>query len=153
VHFLGRDAARNALKNHRLEIDSGDVRAAIRNMIQSSDQTSDEAYGKAVLSNKKNNLYRQVLLACARAKTDDLGRFTPSDVMPPLTEILGRPIKIANFFPHIEAFCSLERGGILEKKGVSKAFKYRFKEPKMQPYVLMRSMAEELIPDDKILSP
>jgi len=152
VHFLGRDAARSALKSHRLEIVASDVQIAIRNMVQSSDQTSDEAYTRAILSNKKNNLYKQVLLACALATTDDLGRFTPSDVLPPLTKLLGRPIKIANFFPHIEAFCSPERGAILEKKGVSKAYKYRFKEPKMQPYVLMRSVADGLIPADAIFS-
>lgn len=152
VHFLGRDAARSALKSHRLEIVASDVQIAIRNMVQSSDQTSDEAYGRAVLSNKKNNLYKQVLLACALATTDDLGRFTPSDVLPPLTKLLGRSIKIANFFPHIEAFCLPERGAILEKKGVSKAYKYRFKEPKMQPYVLMRSVADGLIPADAIFS-
>jgi hypothetical protein len=111
-----------------------------------------KAFVKAVLSNKPNNLYKQVLLGCALAKGDDLGRFIPSDVLHPLTAILGRPIKIANFFPHIEAFCDAERGCILEKKGVPKAYKYTFKEPKMQPYVLMRGVADEIIPPDRILS-
>jgi histone H3/H4 len=151
VHFLGRDAARSALKAQRINVTISDVQIAIQNMVQSSDQTSDEAYGKAVLSNKKNNLYKQVLLACALAP-DELGRFTPSDVLPQLTWLLGRTIKIANFFPHIEAFCAAERGAILEKKGVPKAYKYRFKEPKMQPYVLMRSVADGLIPAEAILS-
>jgi hypothetical protein len=89
-----------------------------------------------------------VLLACALAKNDDLGRFIPSDVLGPLQSVLGRSIKIANFFPHIEAFCGTERGSIIEKKGVPKAYKYRFKEPKMQPYVIMKGVADDLIDHD-----
>ncbi len=151
VHFLGRDAARNAIKSQRLVVQRADALVAIDGMVKNSDQTTDEAYSKAVLSNKRNNLYRQVLLACAIAKRDDLGRFIPSDVLPPLTKILGRNIKIANFFPHLEAFCETERGAILEKKGAPKAYKYRFKEPKMQPYVVMRSFTDQLLPPEDIM--
>jgi Cdc6-like AAA superfamily ATPase len=149
VHFLGRDAAVNAARLRRLQVGANDVDFAIRNMIKTSEQTSGDVYEKAILSNKKNNLYKQVLLACALAKNDDLGRFIPSDVLLQLESILGRPIKIANFFPHIEAFCAAERGSILEKKGAPKAYKYRFKEPKMQPYVIMKGVADDLIAHDK----
>jgi hypothetical protein len=145
IHFLGRDAAKNAVRDQRMEISSGDVSAAIRSMVKGADQTSEDAYNRAILSNKKNNLYREVLLACALARSDDLGRFTPSDVLPKLTSLLGREIKIANFFPHLEGFCSAERGAILEKKGVPKAYKYRFKEPKMQPYIIMKGLADSQI--------
>lgn len=152
VHFLARDAARCAVRNKRLNVTSSDVSVAIKNMMESADQTSEDAYNAAVLSNKKNNLYKQVLLACALAKSDDLGRFTPSDVLAPLTNVLGRQIKIANFFGHIEAFCGTERGSIMEKKGARQAYKYRFREPKMQPYVLMKGVADNLIPAEAILS-
>lgn len=152
VHFLGRDAARSALRDHRLLVNNDDVRHAIEKMMETSDQTSEETYETAVASNKQHNLYKHVLLACALAQADDLGRFRPSDVRPILTDILEREIKIANFFPHMEAFCTPERGSILEKKGSTQAFKYRFREPKMQPYVLMKSVAKGLIPAEKILS-
>jgi Cdc6-like AAA superfamily ATPase len=146
VHFLARDAAKNAVGQRRLNVTGDDVGIAIKNMMKGADQTSEDAYNKAVHSNEKNNLYRQVLLACALTQTDDLGRFTPSDVLEPLTELLGRQIKIANFFPHVEAFCATERGSIMEKKGARQAYKYRFKEPKMQPYILMKGIADGLIP-------
>jgi hypothetical protein len=152
VHFLARDAAKSAIQARRLDVNAGDVGVAIRNMMKNADQTSEDAYNTAILSNKKNNLYKQVLLSCALARTDDMGRFTPSDVLPPLTRILGRQIKIANFFPHIEAFCTEERGAILEKKGARQAYKYRFREPKMQPYVLMKGVATNLVPPDVVLT-
>lgn len=153
VHYLGREAAINAAYRHQTDVNLHDVDYAIRRMVEGSDRTAEEAYNAAVLSNKKNNLYKQVVLACALAKTDDLGRFTPSDVLATLTVLLGRPIKIANFFPHIEAFCAPDRGCILEKKGVPKAYKYRFKEAKMQPYVIMKGVSEGLIKHDLLVDP
>jgi Cdc6-like AAA superfamily ATPase len=150
VHFLARDAARSAVSQRRLNVIGDDVSLAIRNMMKGADQTSEDAYNKAIHSNKKNNLYTQVLLACALARTDDLGRFVPADVLAPLTRILGRQIKMANFFPHVEAFCTAERGSIIEKKGATQAYKYRFKEPKMQPYILMKGIASDLVPNDML---
>jgi len=154
VHFLARDAAKAALRQRRLNVERADVAVAIRNMMEGSDQSSAESYEVAVSSNKKNSLYKQVLLACAMTDSADaLGRFTPSDVLKPLTLLLGREIKIANFFPHIEAFCADERGCVLEKKGTRQAYKYRFREPKMQPFVLMKGVADGLIPSETLFKP
>jgi hypothetical protein len=134
-----------------MDVGPVDIDAAIRKMVQTSDQTLEESFNKAIQSNKRNNLYKQVLTACALAENDDFGRFTPSDVLEPLETILGRQIKIANFFPHIEAFCEASRGQILEKKGTSKAFKYRFRESKMQPYVIMKGVSNDLIVHNSLL--
>jgi Cdc6-like AAA superfamily ATPase len=148
VHFLARDAAKAAIESRRLLVQTDDVGIAVSNMIESADQSSESAYNLAVDSNKKNNLYARVLLACSLAKADDSGRFTASDVLPVLSKILDREIKMANFYPHLEAFCFPDRGCILEKKGTTQAYKYRFKEPKMQPYVIMRGLSEGLVPPD-----
>jgi hypothetical protein len=50
-----------------------------------------------------------VLLACAIAKIDDEGKFTPKDVVKPLSGILGREVDIANFQNHLGAFNGDER--------------------------------------------
>jgi hypothetical protein len=110
--------------------------------VQQSDQTTTKAYNLAVHSNKKNNLYKQALLAAAICNTDDDGRFTPSNVIEPLSHILDRSVKIANCLGHLNAFCENDRGPILEKRGGRGAYRYRFREPKMQPYVIMRGIAE-----------
>jgi len=46
-----------------------------------SDQSARSAYKKAVDSNRKDALYKQVLLACAITKSDDEGKFTPKEVV------------------------------------------------------------------------
>lgn len=148
AHVLGRNAAVEAIQKHTNKITEEHVDQSIRNMLLQSDQSSSNAYKKATLSNKKNALYRQVLLACALAKTDDEGKFTLTSVIEPLTSVLGRKLEIAGFQSHIAAFCTPERGCILEQHGIPRAYKYRFREPKMQPYVLIQGIdSGELRPD------
>lgn len=154
VHSLGRASALNAIKEHRTVIKEIDVDAGIRTIISQSDQSTSTAYKKAIDSNRQDALYRQVLLACAIAKTDDEGKFTPKDVVQPLSGILGRKVDIANFQNHLGAFSGEDRGHILERFGKERSYKYRFREPKMQPYVLMQGVAAGSLGNDglKILS-
>lgn len=142
VHQLGRDAARQAAERRKLLIIEDDVDEAIKILVKQSDQTTNKAYNQAIHSNKKNNLYKQVLLSAAICSTDDDGRFTASNMVEPLSSILNRSVKIANFLGHLNAFCEIDRGPILEKRGGRGAFRYRFREPKMQPYVIMRGIAD-----------
>jgi len=57
-----------------------------------------------------------------------------------LGNILGRTVRIPNFQANLAAFCNEERGHILEKHGKAKTIKYRFHEPKMQPYIIMKAI-------------
>lgn len=150
VHQLGRDSARQAINRRTLTIMEMDVDEAIKGLVTQSDQTTSEEYSSAVRSNKKNNLYKQVLLACAMAKCDEQGQFAPSDLIEPLSKILGRNVKIANFRDHLNAFCETERGKILVKRGQEWAFRYQFTEPKMQPYVIMRGIADEILSESAL---
>jgi hypothetical protein len=81
-----------------------------------------------------------VLLACALAQTDDEGKFVANSLIAPLSNILQRKVNIPNFQANLAAFCKEDRGKILEKHGKARAFKYRFREPKMQPYIIMKGI-------------
>lgn len=140
VHSLGRNSALEAIKKKTLKISEDHVDQSIRDMLLQSDQSSNNAYELAIRSNRKDALYRQVLLACAMAKKDNDGKFTLSAVIEPLNSILGRRLEIGGFQSHVAAFCGKDRGRILEKLGTSRAFKYRFREPKMEPYVLIKGV-------------
>jgi len=154
VHALGRASALNAISERRLIIKEADVDAGIKETLAQSDQSANAVYRKAIDSNKKNALYRQVILACAIAKADEEGKFTPKDVVEPLSGILGRRVDIANFQNHLGAFSSDERGGILERHGKERSYKYRFRNPKMQPFVIMQGIASGDVGNEalKILS-
>jgi Cdc6-like AAA superfamily ATPase len=154
VHALGRAAALNAIKERRISIHENDVDAGINDTLAKSDQSANAAYKNAIDSNRKDALYRQVLLACAITKGDDEGKFTPKDVVEPLSGLLGRKVDIANFQNHLGAFSSDDRGRILERYGKERSYKYRFRDPKMQPFVLMQGVASGKLGNDalKVLS-
>jgi energy-coupling factor transporter ATP-binding protein EcfA2 len=146
VHALGLYAAQSAIARKSLSIVESDVDHAIRRLLEKSEESIQEDYAKAVHSNRADNLYKQVLLACALADTDDRGNFTPLAVCGPLTKILGREkeIEIAAFQQHLKKFISGERGNILVRKGRERAYRFRFRDPVMQPYVIMRGIEEKL---------
>jgi len=155
LHQLSRDSILEALENKSLTVTEDHVDQAIRLLATQSDQSIYAAYSKAVSSNNSSALFSEVLLACAMAKSDDLGQFRPSDVIEPLSKILGRKIEISNFSSQLSSFLSEKRGFVLERRGAKRAYKYRFLEPKMQPYVIMRGIADGNLREDalSILSP
>jgi hypothetical protein len=107
------------------------------------------AYNKAVYS-AKENIYKEVLLACALAKTDDRGKFSASAVRDTLSVILNRRIEIARFARHLEAFCDPDRGSIIRKTGKPKRFQYQFFqyqfiEAPLQPFIIMAGKRDGLI--------
>jgi hypothetical protein len=147
VHALGLYATQNAVDRRSLLIVEDDVDHAIRRLLERSEESIQEDYAKAIHSNRTDNLYKQVLLACALADTDDRGNFTPLAVCHPLTKILGREqeIEIAAFQQHLIKFISDERGNILIRKGRERAYRFRFRDPVMQPYVIMRGIEQKLV--------
>jgi hypothetical protein len=125
------------------------VGTAISKAISEAQRTTTTAYHKATTSQRKDALYRQVLLACALAPTDELGFFAPADVRNPLN-ILVQPkvYDIPNFQKHLNEFCAPERGTILHKAGFSHRFRYRFANPLMQPFVLIKGFADKWLPEE-----
>jgi len=150
VHGLGKFAALNAVKmpTPRTRIEDSDVDAAIDGLLASSDQTFKDSYEAATRSNQPGNLLKHALTACALARTDDSGFFTPASVREPLSAILGKWVEIANFQNHLLAFIDPKRNAILERIGEQRAYRFRFKHPAMQPYVMMRGVRENIIDDD-----
>lgn len=145
VHALGRDAAVEAVRARRLLIKEGDVDKAIESFLQLSDQTLNNKYHRATDSNNSKALYRHVLLACALVRPDNNGRFAAKDVAQPLAGILGQRVGIDKFQSHLTAFSSEQRGTVLERTGKPRAYKYRFYEPKMQPYVIMQGIRDGMV--------
>jgi len=91
-----------------------------------------------------------LLLAAALAPVDDLGFFASGDVRKPLTLIMGRPYDIPGYSQHLDKFSSPERGNVLEKAGTQRKFRFRFRNPLLQPYVIMRGLADNMLPGDAL---
>jgi Cdc6-like AAA superfamily ATPase len=145
THLLGLHSARQAIDSGVEDVSSLHVDAAISKAIEGSQQTLMRAYHKATTSPRSDNLYSQVLLACALAKADQLGYFAAADVREPMSEIMGKRYEIAAFSRHLADFCDENRGPVLERMGIPRRYRFRFRNPLLQPFVIMQGLANKLI--------
>jgi Cdc6-like AAA superfamily ATPase len=142
VHGLGKHACLAAIapgRAPRLHVEEAHVDEAIDGLIASSDRTFTDVYEAATRSAQPDNLLRHVLTACALAKVES-GYFRPAAIKEPLSGILGRQVEIANFQNHLKAFIDPKRKAILQRDGEPRAYRFRFRQPAMQPFVLMKGM-------------
>ena len=146
AHLIGRSAGRAALDGYRHNVEVDDVKRAIDDMIENSLQSLRTDYERAVASPQPVNLFREVLLACAMAEKDPLGRFAAADVRGPLRRITGRMYyDIPHFQSHLAKFLDPSRGPVLKRLGQPRSYRYRFVDPRMIPYVTMQGTTDGLI--------
>jgi Cdc6-like AAA superfamily ATPase len=148
THALGKASTIQALHARRWQITLDDVHASINSAIQNSQQSIRNAYQQATTSPRKDTLFKQVLLACALADVDDLGFFASSDVRDPLSRIMGKRYDIPNFSQHLDKFSSDDRGNVLDRAGTQRRFRFRFSNPLLQPFVIMRGIADGMLKGD-----
>lgn len=144
THLLAQLAGRAAIDDMRIHVTLEDLAFAVSRAIHNAQQSIMEAYHRATFSTR-TTLYPQVLLACALAEGDDFGFFAAADVRDPLSMIMGKPYDIPAFAQHLNDLSESQRGPVLQKKGTTRRFRYRFINPLLQPYVIMKGLSEELI--------
>jgi Holliday junction resolvasome RuvABC ATP-dependent DNA helicase subunit len=147
AHLLALHATREALKKSSTVVTDSHLRDASRRATDANLQTLEVEYHNAIRSPQQGNLFGDVLLACAMAKADELGYFMAADVRTPLAKIAGRLIAIPTFAQHLREF-SGKRGKILTVTGESRRLTYHFRNPLMQPFVLMQGEATGRLPAD-----
>ncbi len=148
THLIGLHAVRAAAARHSRTITAEDVQKAFSDAVSQSDQTVASAYSTATHSAQPGAKYSHVLLAAAIAayiNGDSYGYFQPSHLVGPMTEILGRPEEIAGFNQHLSQFAEAKRGSVLNRDGGPRAYRFRFNQPLLPPYVIMRSIRDGIV--------
>lgn len=144
THLLGMHSARAAVAERRLTIRDEHLTKGIESSLAEVDLSLRAKYADAVISKKpKETLFESVLLACALAEADDLGRFSQKSVEEPLAAITpGKQYRATTYAFHMNEFTGEGRGAVLEVYGERQNPRYRFRDPMMQPYVILRGLAE-----------
>ena len=145
THLIALYAARHANDEESDVVRPEDVAAGIREAVGNAQETITTTHHRAVMSARTDSLYRQVALACALARTDELGYFTAGSVRAPMNSIMERPYAIPAFAKHMNEFCGDERGPILDKIGTRRNYRFRFRNPLLPPYIIMSGIAQGLI--------
>jgi len=144
THLLCKHAAQEALIEGRKSIALQDVLNALEVALEQAQQSIVRTYHTAT-SSPRGNLYTEVLLACALAPRDELGYFSSAGVRPHLSRIMHKKYEIPAFARHLNDFNSEERGAVLERTGYPRRYKFRFRNPLMEPYVIMNGLKKSLI--------
>jgi Cdc6-like AAA superfamily ATPase len=149
AHLIGQNAALTAVHAERDYVSGDDVQVAISSALEKAQQTIRSAYHKATTS-PQENMFPQVLLACALVHRDDMGYFSPGDLRGPMSDIMGRRIQIPQFARHLKDFCKPSRGAVLTKTGPARRQRFRFSDPLLEPFVVMQGISKGLITTEMI---
>jgi hypothetical protein len=150
-HALGKGAVLSSIDMRSAEVRELSVDHSIDEWLGGSQNTLKQDYEVAIRSNQQRARFRQILTACALAKTDESGYFTAKQVQGPLADILKKPIGIDGFNPNLKELSSTKRGNVLQQIGSERIYRYRFTNPAMQPYVIMKGIQDGFL-DEKATS-
>jgi Cdc6-like AAA superfamily ATPase len=139
THLLGLHACSSAVQRNRLDVRNvPDLRWAISTAIKQSFDFLRKSYQDATGSNRENK-YEEVLWAAALAKIDEDKTFQTRDLLEPLSMILKNPkVNYAAFGGHLDKFCSTDRGAVLRKGGGKRKWRFRFIDPRMRAFILLK---------------
>lgn len=94
---------------------------------------------RAVHSGYPGHKYEEVALAAAMAEADDSGYFTMSEVRRRLEPLTARSYQNFAFKKHLDEFCEDSRGPILESENRQRSDVYRFIDPLLPPFIVLRA--------------
>lgn len=138
IHALGLYSGLRAIDAKRTEITQDDMAQATADVVLNVHNVGS-AYHKATRSPQKKSRYDIALLAFALAPVDELGFFTAADVRDGMSLLLGKTVDIPDYKHYLTEFCEDRRGPVLQRIGESRRYRYRFRDPLMQPYVIINA--------------
>ena len=145
THLLGLWTGRRAIEQGHSQLSLIDLESAIPDVLQNAEGGLQEQYERAIDSSKRTALFRQVLLACALASKDSLGRFPVGALQEHLKVITGQNYTTGAYQAHLGKFCEAERGPVLERTGRPKSYRWRFLNPQLIPYAVLQGVNDKLI--------
>lgn len=144
THLLAAGAARSAIARSSGMVDTPDVRRAVEQAVHRAEERIASTYERATGSIRRS-IFPEVLLAAALAPTNERGFFDAAAVARPLAHIVGEHTECPDYSRHLAAFTHSRRGPVLHRIGTRGRYRFRFADPLLAPYVVMRSVADGLV--------
>jgi Cdc6-like AAA superfamily ATPase len=143
THLIGQEATMQAIKSNRRQVRLADVREGVNAALQNTQHSILDSYQNATRGQRRGTIFQSVLLGCALAEVDEQGFFVSAAVRDPLSKIAGKPYEIPGFSQHLDKFSTDQaRGPVLERAGTPRRYRFRFINPLLQPYVIMRGLSD-----------
>lgn len=144
AHLLSLHATERVLRERRSNVQGDDVWEAQQTAVQEADPVLQDRYHEAVDSPRKDAQFRHLLAACAVVPKDIHGYFRPGDLLNAMSSIIGKACEVSSYTGKLNDLCD-GRGRSLTRRGVPRKHKYRFTNPMMESYVIVKSLVDRLI--------
>ena len=151
AHLIGLHSTRDALDNKSTSISNDNLNNAIKKAVQDVQYSITTNYHKAIRSAHKDNIFPDVLLACALSSVNELGEFAAQDLRNPIYKITKKKYDIPSYARHLNEFSSDKRGNILIKSGERRSYRYKFADPLMQPFIIMQGLIDKKITSHSLI--
>jgi hypothetical protein len=149
THLIGQESTFMAIRESSFTVQMQHVQDGIISALNKVQQSIVSAYHKAAQGQRRGTLFPKVMLACALADVDEMGCFSPADVRGPLCRITKEQYEIPSFSQHLDKFATDEaRGPILEKSGAPRRYRFKFHNPLLRPFIIMRGFTDNMISGD-----
>jgi energy-coupling factor transporter ATP-binding protein EcfA2 len=149
THVLGRYAALHAIEHSLNEVTETGFHSAVKRSIEDTYQSIQDYYLRITIASSSPSV-PYFLLAAAVAPEDEYGAFYPHDLMPSLREMKGKFFPILPVQFYINRLAADQGGNVFQRIGRPKNRRYRFRNPLMKPYIIMRSYSDGIIGDDAL---
>lgn len=139
VHLLGLAASRAAVAQGVSHLTLAHLDEAVVVALRRATDAVRSSYEQAIVRARRG-IFPEILLSCALAPRDSRGRFAVEDVKTTLENLVGREVR--GLTNQVAALTESGRGHVLTKTGVGREARYRFVNPMLQPYILMRGLED-----------
>jgi Cdc6-like AAA superfamily ATPase len=148
VQTLARFTAESAIKHHRIGITTEDVNAAIEDFLVESGPSFADDYWRATNVQCTGKVYEKIILASALAPAEADGTFQASEVATTLNLVTASDsYEYSRTQQYLAQLISEKRGKLLTRTGGKGAYRYRFSDALIQPFVIMRAIRNFTIDD------
>lgn len=138
THLMAKYAAQAALESAEIEIRREHFDHAIEEAIENANESIREAYHAAVMTTRREAMFKYVIAACALVKEDEHGTFRAIDLQDPLLKITGKHHMLQAYIYHLGKLCHDDRGSVMQKVGTEKQHRYRFRSPLLRAFVRIK---------------
>lgn len=146
THLLAGAAGAVAIRAGNDSITRRTVFGALVHAVDDADHAIRSNYTAAV-TGRADARIGPTLLACALAGADDLGLFSSTDVARALSAVLGEPRNAGHVNNHLRRFASEGIDVLEERRLGERRIRYRFRDPMMKPFVVIKGLEDQLIPE------
>jgi Cdc6-like AAA superfamily ATPase len=150
THLLALHATRLAIEADTERVTVPHVLQAIGRALDKAQHSIRGAYAAAIASRREANYYPQVLLACALAHKDDFGFFGQADVRQALEILEPGRFRETRIERQLKHFADGDET-VLQADPHPAGRRYRFRNPLMQPYVILQGVSDGRVRTEMLL--